>query len=83
MHVFHVNDYPGQPDRKEITDAARVFPGDGVAPLTTLFRNLHATGFRGMLSLELFNREYWNQDALFVARTGFEKTRDAVRKAFA
>ena len=36
-----------------------------------------------MLSLELFNREYWNQDALLVARTGLEKTREAVQKAFA
>jgi hypothetical protein len=34
-----------------------------------------------MLSLEVFNREYWNQDALYVARAGFEKTREAVLKA--
>jgi 2-keto-myo-inositol isomerase len=83
MHVFHINDYPAKPDRKDITDAHRVFPGDGVAPLATLFRTLRDIGFRGMLSLELFNREYWNQDALLVARTGLEKTREAVRKALA
>ncbi len=81
MHVFHINDYPAKPDRQEITDAHRVFPGDGVAPLDTLFRNLRDVGFRGMLSLEVFNREYWNQDALLVARTGLEKTREAVQKA--
>ncbi len=74
MHVFHINDYPAEPPREEITDAARVFPGDGVAPLGVLFRTLRDTGFRGMLSLEVFNREYWNQDALYVARAGFEKT---------
>jgi 2-keto-myo-inositol isomerase len=83
MHVFHINDYPARPERKEITDAHRVFPGDGVAPLGTLFQNLDAIGFRGMLSLELFNREYWNQDPLLVARTGLEKTREAVQKALA
>jgi len=83
MHVFHINDYPAAPDRKNITDAQRIFPGDGVAPLGTLFRSLRDGGFRGMLSLELFNREYWNQDALLVARTGLEKTREAVQKAFA
>jgi sugar phosphate isomerase/epimerase len=83
MHVFHINDYPAEPPREQITDAHRVFPGDGVAPLTTLFRTLRDSGFRGMLSLEVFNREYWNQDALFVARSGFEKTREAVHKAFA
>jgi 2-keto-myo-inositol isomerase len=81
MHVFHINDYPATPGRAEITDAHRVFPGDGVAPLGDLFRILRDTGFRGMLSLEVFNREYWNQDALYVARAGFEKTREAVQKA--
>ncbi len=83
MHVFHINDYPAAPDRNNITDAQRIFPGDGVAPLGTLFRSLRDGGFRGMLSLELFNREYWNQDALLVARTGLEKTREAVQKTFA
>ncbi|MBI3837782.1 MAG: sugar phosphate isomerase/epimerase [Planctomycetia bacterium] len=83
MHVFHINDYPAKPDRKEITDAHRVFPGDGVAPLGTLFQNLKGIGFRGMLSLEVFNREYWNQDPLLVARTGLEKTREAVQKGLA
>jgi sugar phosphate isomerase/epimerase len=81
MHVFHINDYPATPPRAEITDAHRVFPGDGVAPLATLFQSLRATGFRGMLSLELFNREYWNQDALYIARAGLEKTREAVRNS--
>jgi sugar phosphate isomerase/epimerase len=83
MHVFHINDYPAAPPRAEITDAHRVFPGDGVAPLGELFRSLRAAGFRGTLSLEVFNREYWNQDPLYVARSGFEKTREAVFKAFA
>jgi sugar phosphate isomerase/epimerase len=78
---FHINDYPAEPARAEITDAHRVFPGDGVAPLDVLFRGLRDAGYRGMLSLEVFNREYWNQDALYVARSGLEKTREAVRKA--
>ncbi len=81
MHVFHINDYPADPPREQITDAHRVYPGDGVAPLAQILRNLYASGFRGMLSLELFNREYWKQDALTVARTGLEKTRNTVRKA--
>jgi hypothetical protein len=34
-----------------------------------------------MLSVELFNREYWNQDALYIARAGLEKTRQEVQKA--
>jgi len=42
-------------------------------------RDLRATGFRGVLSLELFNPTYWKQDALAVARTGLDKMRAAVR----
>jgi 2-keto-myo-inositol isomerase len=52
-----------------------------VAPLTSVFRDLNAIGFRGALSLELFNRDYWKQDPLSVARTGLEKMRAAVRKS--
>lgn len=83
MHVFHVNDYPAEPPRDKISDADRVYPGDGVAPLGQIFRDLRDAGFRGMLSLELFNREYWKQDPLLVARTGLEKTRGAVRQSLA
>lgn len=73
IHVFHVNDYPAEPARAEQTDAHRVYPGDGVAPLSQIFRDLHASGFSGYLSLELFNRDYWQQDPEVVAKTGLEK----------
>jgi sugar phosphate isomerase/epimerase len=73
-----MNDYPAEPPRDEIADAHRVYPGDGVAPLAGLLRDLRAAGFRGALSLELFNREYWKQDPLTVAKTGLERMRAAV-----
>jgi sugar phosphate isomerase/epimerase len=73
LQVFHMNDYPARPSRKEISDAHRVYPGDGVAPLKPLLRDLRRLGFQGVLSLELFNRDYWKQDARTVARTGLEK----------
>jgi sugar phosphate isomerase/epimerase len=73
IHVFHFNDYPANPPREKLTDADRVFPGDGVAPLRTLLRDLADGGFKVMLSLELFNRHYWSLDPLTVARTGLEK----------
>jgi sugar phosphate isomerase/epimerase len=81
MHVLHVNDYPANPPRETINDAQRVYPGDGIAPLDTIFRDLDAMGYRGYLSLELFNREYWKQDAFLVAKTGLDKTRAAVKRA--
>ncbi len=76
---LHLNDYPAMPPRAEITDAARVFPGDGVAPLKDILRDLRNLGFHGMLSLELFNRDYWKLDALQVAKTGLEKMKAVVK----
>jgi sugar phosphate isomerase/epimerase len=79
LQVIHMNDYPADPPRTLITDASRVYPGDGVAPLKDMLRDLRAQGFRGVLSLELFNETYWKQDALEVARTGLEKMRAVAR----
>lgn len=79
MQVFHMNDYPAMPGRDKITDAHRVYPGDGVAPLVPMLRDLRQLGFRGALSLELFNREYWKQDPLAVARSGLEKMKAVAR----
>ncbi len=73
MFNVHVNDYPASPPRHEITDALRVFPGDGIAPLKQILSDLLAIGFHGFLSLELFNRDYWQKDALLIARTGLDK----------
>ena len=81
MHVFHINDYPADPPRDQINDSHRVYPGDGVCPLGPILRDLYQTGFRGALSLELFNRDYWQQDVQQVARTGLEKTQEAAEKA--
>ena len=79
--AFHFNDYPADPPRDQIGDADRVHCGDGVAPLTQIIRDVYASGFSGALSLELFNREYWKQDAEVVARTGLEKMKLSVDKA--
>lgn len=77
LPCFHMNDYPASPTQEKIDDSDRVYPGDGVAPLKQLFQDLRAIGFSGALSLELFNREYWKQDALTVAKTGLQKMRKA------
>jgi sugar phosphate isomerase/epimerase len=78
IHAIHVNDYPAAPPVDQITDAARVYPGEGVAPLELVFRQLREIGFNGVLSLELFNPAYWKQDAFTVAKTGLEKMKAVV-----
>ena len=81
LPVIHTNDYPAQPPREQVTDAHRVYPGDGVAPLDQIFRTLRSIGFNGYLSVELFNRTYWKESPMKVAETAIEKTRAAVHRA--
>ena len=83
MSCLHFNDYPADPPREKISDAQRVYPGDGVAPIGSILRTLRDTGFRGYLSLELFNRDYWKQAPPRVAEAGLAKMKEAVRKALA
>jgi len=81
LKCYHMNDYPADPPRETIRDQHRVYPGDGIAPLTRLFQNFKAIGATPALSLELFNRDYWKQDALKVAKTGLAKMKAEVAKA--
>jgi 2-keto-myo-inositol isomerase len=81
LQVFHLNDYPADPPRETVNDGHRVYPGDGIAPLDVFFKDLRDTGFRGVISLELFNKEYLKQGAEAVAKTGIEKMRAAVQKS--
>lgn len=78
MHVFHMNDYPATPPREQISDADRVYPGDGVAPLGEILATLRDGGFAGYLSLELFNPNYWQQPADEVAARGLDAMKSAV-----
>ena len=81
LGLLHMNDFPGGIDLDTITDADRVHPGDGVAPLGTILRDLKAIGYRGALSLELFNADYWSQPAAQVAETGLARMKAAVAAA--
>lgn len=73
IEVFHMNDYPGNIPREQMEDKDRVYPGDGVAPLKQIIADLKAMEGEKILSLELFNREYWKQDPFTVAKTGLAK----------
>ena len=79
--VCHFNDAPASPPQFEQTDADRVHPGDGILPLKSFLRDLEATGYRGFLSLELFNPQYWTRNLEAVAGTGREKTEAVIRSA--
>jgi 2-keto-myo-inositol isomerase len=78
LELFHMNDYPAGIPREEQTDAHRVYPGDGAAPWNEIISRLYEMGGVKVLSLELFNRDYWKLDALDVASTGLEKMKRLV-----
>jgi 2-keto-myo-inositol isomerase len=80
-HVFHMNDYPAAPDRATVTDAHRIWPGDGIAPLKEILGYLVANDCRLFLSLELFNSEYWKLPVADCARVGLAKMKAAVAAA--
>ena len=83
LHVMHLNDYPQAADPSALNDGNRVYPGDGVAPLSQILRDLRDNGFRGYLSLELFNRDYWARSADENLKTAMDKIRTTVRAALA
>jgi 2-keto-myo-inositol isomerase len=78
IDIFHMNDYPGAIPREQLQDKDRVFPGDGAAPLGQILSHLYRMSGPKILSLELFNRNYWDLDPLLVAKTGLEKMKKAV-----
>ena len=59
--------------RAEQTDAARVQPGDGILDFGQMISILKDAGYAGVISLELFNPSYWEEDPEEVARIGLEK----------
>lgn len=73
IDIFHMNDYPGSIPREKQNDADRVYPGDGIAPMDLIITVLRKMGGEKVLSLELFNRSYWEHDPFQTAKTGLKK----------
>ena len=81
LQVFHWNDYPANPTREKIGDGDRVYPGDGVAPITDIVKGFLQVGATPVLSLELFNKKYWAMPPLEAARIGIKKMKASVAPA--
>ena len=81
LGLVHVNDYPERPSRDIVSDADRVYPGDGLAPWSQIVSSLKNVGYEGMLSLELFNQSYWNKGSVAVAQEGLSKLKACIESA--
>ena len=73
MDVFHVNDYPAGILPAKISEPDRIYPGDGIAPLRQMLKTIKNPKKAVIISLEVFNERYYQQDALLVAQTGLAK----------
>ena len=80
IEIFHMNDFVASIPREEQADKDRVYPGDGAAPMKEILTDLKNMSGNKVLSLELFNQDYWKQDALTVAKTGLEKMKKLVNE---
>ena len=73
LPVLHMNDYPSEPPAEKLTDADRVWPGDGRAPWREIFAALDEAGVNPWLSIELFNPNYWKTTPFDTMRTAIMK----------
>ena len=78
LEIFHMNDFVASIPREKQNDKDRVYPGDGAAPILQILTDLKNMGGTKVLSLELFNEEYWKEDPLKVAITGLTKMKNLV-----
>jgi 2-keto-myo-inositol isomerase len=77
IFLAHVNDSePG--DKSKLTDANRLYPGEGVIDLKEFFRELNRVGYDDCLSLELLRPAYWDEPPEQVAMKG----RESLRRVF-
>jgi 2-keto-myo-inositol isomerase len=77
--ILHMNDYPSLLSSAVITDADRIYPGDGVAPIKQILKTLKRQDQPLILSAELFNKNYYSEDALIVAKTALNKMKAVVK----
>ncbi|MEO6914414.1 MAG: sugar phosphate isomerase/epimerase family protein [Chitinophagaceae bacterium] len=79
VEILHMNDYPSTIPAATITDADRVYPGDGVAPIRRVLEILGRGDKPLVLSFEVFNKAYYAQDPLMVCKTALLKMKALTR----
>ena len=75
---YHIDDAARHIPPRQQTDADRVMIGDGAIDLRAELRVLKDIGYRGYVSLELFNPELWARDPREVLKIGFERLTELV-----
>lgn len=73
LFIFHINDSENL-KKSDLTDAHRLYPGEGILPLAEISEKLRSIGYDRMVSIEIFRPEYWDQDPFVVAATAKTST---------
>ncbi len=66
---------------EELTDEDRVLPGEGSLRLPDILAAIRKSGFKGMVSVEVFHPKYSAMDPYIVAREAFVRARDILKEA--
>lgn len=80
LFVVHLNGCEDLP-REQLTDAHRLYPGEGVIPIGRILSRLHSRGWDGTASVEIFRPAYWEQDPREVASTAHARARAVAEAA--
>ncbi|MGI8786578.1 MAG: sugar phosphate isomerase/epimerase family protein [Pyrinomonadaceae bacterium] len=67
LFIFHINDAEDLP-KENLTDAHRLYPGEGILPIREIKSHLDKIGYDRMVSIEIFRPEYWNENPFDVAK---------------
>ena len=70
LQVVHLNGAEDLP-KAQLTDAHRLYPGEGVVPAADVLRLLREQGYDGVASVEIFRPQYWQLPAREVAGAAF------------
>jgi len=81
IFVFHIDDSKDLP-LNELRDSDRLWPGDGVIPLDKILGALKFIGFDGVVTVELFNPEYWKWEPEKAIKVAKEKTEDVINRFY-
>jgi 2-keto-myo-inositol isomerase len=73
LFIFHINDAENLP-KDELTDAHRLYPGEGILPIKEIKAKFDQIGYDKMVSIEIFRPEYWNENPFEVARKARKAT---------
>ncbi len=67
LFIFHINGAEDLP-KDELNDSKRLYPGEGILPITRMKETLDKIGYDGPASVEIFRPEYWERDPYVVAK---------------